>query len=434
MNNYEQKPRESGLSSSKWLFALCFLVYSAAYIARGNFAYARTTMISDGVLDVGTAGVLSAVYFGCYAVGQLINGAVADKRPPFLLVTVGLCIVAVSNAAMMLSTPASVRVLIWATNGFGQSMLWCPVFYIISNVLHSKVRFTAITVVTLCTPIGKAACAWLSGLAVSFGKWQNVFLMASSVIATVTILWVAGMLTLKKDLVIPQVGEKNNGQTTPKGEGALGLIVKSGMFFMLPAMLVYGLFLNGVVELIPSILSKEYGLSAASAALLDSLVPIIGSLGVILSNLLYIKIFKRNEMKSALFAMLISLLPMLVMFALALGKDDGYLLGRYADSALFVLTYGLVYVIQLAFGHFCVSLAPMRFTGFALAATFSGLANAVGYGGSAISSYVMSYAVERLPLWQTVLIWTACLAGASVFLIFALFKWNKFFKSIDETQ
>ena len=415
------------------MFALCFLVYSAVYIARGNFAYARTTMISDGVLDIGTAGVLSAVYFGCYAIGQLINGAAADKRPPFLLVTVGLCIIALSNAAMMLPVPALLRVFVWAVNGFGQSMLWCPVFYIISNVLHSKVRFTAITVVTLCTPIGKAACAWLSGLAVSFGKWQNVFLMASSVIAAVTILWITGVLTLRKDLVIPQTAEKISSRETHKKEGVFALLVKSGMLFMLPAMLVYGLFLNGVVELIPSILSKEYGLSAASAALLDSLVPIIGSLGVILSNLLYIKLFKRNEMKSALFVMFISLLPMLIMLALTLGKGEGYLLGRYADSALFVLTYGLVYVLQLSFGHFCVSLAPMRFTQFALAATFSGLANAVGYGGSAISSYVMSYAVERLPLWQTVLVWSACLAAASVFLFLALVKWNKFFKSIDET-
>ena len=82
----EEKPRVSGLSSSKWMFALCFLAYSAAYVARGNFAYARATMLENGVIDVGTAGIISAVYFGCYAVGQIINGAAADKRPPFVMV------------------------------------------------------------------------------------------------------------------------------------------------------------------------------------------------------------------------------------------------------------------------------------------------------------------------------------------------------------
>ena len=429
MNMEEIKPRESGLSSSKWMFALCFLVYSAAYIARGNFAYARSTMLAEGVIDVGTAGILSAVYFGCYAVGQLINGAAADKRPPFLLVSVGLCIIAVTNASMMFLLPPAMRVIVWALNGFGQSMLWCPVFYIISNVLHSKVRFIAITLVTLCTPVGKASCAWLSGLALSFGKWQNVFLMASSVIAAVAVLWISMSLGLKKNLVIPQKTNTPNTQNIEKSRGFAGLLLESGVLFMLPAMLVYGLFLNGVVELIPSILVKNYDLSSSGAALLDSLIPILGSLGVLVANLLYLKVFKRNDMSSALFVMTVSLVPLVVMFALTVGGNDGFLLGKYADSALFVVTYGLVYILQLSFGHFCVSLVPMKFTKFAFAATVSGLANAVGYGGSAIASYAMNYAVEKLPLWQTVLIWIVCLVLASLCLVMALVKWNKFIKT-----
>lgn len=424
----EIKPRESGLSSSKWMFALCFLVYSAVYIARGNFAYARSTMLADGVIDVSIAGVLSAVYFGCYAVGQLINGAAADKRPPFALVSVGLCIIAVSNAAMMLRVPSIFRILIWAINGFGQSMLWCPVFYIISNVLHPKVRFTAITVVTLCTPVGKAACAWLSGLAISFGRWQNVFLMSSSVIAAVAILWISMSLSLKKNLVVPKKGAEGEAEKNERTRGILGLLVESGVIFMLPAMLVYGLFLNGVVELIPSILVKSYGLSSAGAALLDSLIPILGSLGVLISNILYLKVFKRNDMVSALCVMAASLLPMLVMLVLTLGGNGDFLIGKYADSAMFVVTYGLVYILQLSFGHFCVSLVPMRFTKFAFAATVSGIANAIGYGGSAIASYAMNYAVEKLPLWQTVIVWIACLGVATVFLTLSVVKWNRFVK------
>lgn len=427
----EKKPRESGLSSSKWLFALCFLVYSAVYIARGNFAYARSTMLADGVIDVGSAGILSAVYFGCYAVGQLINGAAADKRPPFLLVSIGLCVISVTNAAMTLPVPSAFRIIIWAINGFGQSMLWCPIFYIISNVLHSKVRFTAITVVTLCTPVGKASCAWLSGLAISGGKWQNVFFMASSVIAVVAVLWISVYLGLRKDIVLPITSNDEVIKSAEKSRGLFGLLLESGVLFMLPAMLVYGLFLNGVVELIPSILVKNYDLSSTGAALLDSLIPILGSLGVIVANVLYLKVFKRNDMKSALFVMAVSLLPMLVMLALTLGKNDGFLFGKYVDSAMFVVTYGLVYILQLSFGHFCVSLVPMRFIKFAFAATVSGIANAIGYGGSAIASYAMNYAVERLPLWQTVIVWIGCLSAASAFLMVALVKWNKFVKNMS---
>ena len=427
METNEKKPRDSGLASSKWMIALCFLVYSSAYIARGNFAYARTTMIEEGVIDVGVAAVLSAVYFGCYAVGQLVNGAAADKHSPFVLVSIGLVSIAITNASMMLPLSPYVRIVVWGLNGLAQSMLWCPIFYIISNVLHSRVRYFAITIITLTTPLGKASCAWLSGVAIGFGRWQYIFLMASSVILLSGVLWISFCLARRKDFVVDRTPAVP-AEDEKKGNGLFGLLFKSGVVFMLPAMLVYGLFLNGVTELVPSILHGSYGLSSSSAAFLDSFIPLLGSLGVLVANLLYFKVFKQNDMKSAFFVMTFSLLPMAVMLSLALGGKGGYLIGQYADSIIFVVTYGAVYILQLSFGHYCVSLVPMKFSKFALAATVSGVANAVGYGGSAIASYAMNYAVAGLELWQTVLIWIACLLAASVFLMLALIKWNKFVK------
>ena len=64
--------------------------------------------------------------------------------------------------------------------------------------------------------------------------------------------------------------------------------------------------------------------------------------------------------------------------------------------------------------------------GFAMAATVSGLVNAINYGGSAISTYGMSYAVESLPLYVTVIIWMACVVLACAFLYFAQRKWTSF--------
>ena len=424
----EQKSCESRLSSSKWLFALCFLVYSAAYVARGNFAYARSTMLAEGILTEGISGILSAVYFGCYALGQIINGAAADRRPPFVLVGIGLSIVAVANAAMMLSVPAPVRIIIWALNGFGQSMLWCPIFYIISNVLNPKFRFTAITLISLTTPLGKASCAWISGFAISLGKWQNIFLASSSLIAVSVILWISMSLGLRKNLVVPQEISKKDNPSIEKKRGLFGLLLESGVIFMLPAMLVYGLFLNGVTELMPSILSSQYSLSSDAAAYLDSFIPILGSMGILVANLLYIKIFNRNDMKSAAFVMAISVIPLIVMLLLTCGGNGVFRFGRYTDSVILVATYGLVYILQLSFGHFCVSLVPVKFSGFAYAATVSGIANAIGYGGSAIASYAMNFAVEKLPLWQTVVIWIVCLGAATSFMIPAFMKWNQFAK------
>ena len=169
----------------------CWLVYACSYVARGNFSFARSLMIEGAVIGAGLAGTISAVYFICYAVGQLVNGALADRLSPFLMVSLGLGVVAVSNAAMTMSRSASLFCVLWGLNGFGQSMLWSPVFFIISNALNHKVKFFAVTVISLCTPAGKTASGLLSGLALRGGRWESVFYMASIVVAAVSILWIA---------------------------------------------------------------------------------------------------------------------------------------------------------------------------------------------------------------------------------------------------
>ncbi|MBQ9692435.1 MAG: MFS transporter, partial [Clostridia bacterium] len=243
----------------------CFIAYSCAYIARGNFSFARTLMIDGGIIDAGEAGILSAVYFICYALGQVVNGVIADRRSPFVMVIIGLSVVAASNLAMPFLSAAPIAMIIfWGINGVGQSMLWSPVFFIISNVLNTKIRFTAITLISICTPAGKISCAVLSGLSLITEKWQNVFYMASFVIAAVLLLWTAVYLSVKKDAVAQYPENKPAEELrADKAHHSFGkLIIASGTLIMLPALAIYGLFLNGVVELIPSILSGQYHLSS----------------------------------------------------------------------------------------------------------------------------------------------------------------------------
>ena len=434
--NTENKKRETGIKVSKLLLLCCFIAYSCAYIARGNFSFARTLMIDGGIISVGEAGIMSAVYFICYALGQVVNGVIADRKSPFIMVVIGLSVVIVSNLAMPFLAGAPIAMIVfWGINGMGQSMLWSPVFFIISNVLNSKVRFMAVTLISICTPAGKISCSVLSGLSLITDKWQNVFYMASFVIAAVMVLWVAVYLSVKKD-VIAQYPEKKSeeNETVSENKYSFGkLIVMSGTLIMLPALAIYGLFLNGVVELIPSILSGQYHLSSSVAALLESIVPLIGVSGVFLCNFVYLKIFKKNEMRSAAFLMSVCVLPMIVLLVFTLGLEKGgYLVSQYFDAVVFVVTYGVIYILQLAYGHLVISLVPMRYSKFGLAATMTGLNNAVNYGGSAIATYGMSYAVEILPLWQTVGIWLICLVVAAVFLFLSSIKWTKFSKEAFE--
>ena len=386
--------------------------------------------MDEGMIDAGIAGTISAVYFICYASGQIFNGILADRKSPFIMVMIGLSVVVGSNMAMTIGgQPAWLLIVWWGINGLGQSMLWSPVFFIVSNILHSKVKFTAITLISVCTPAGKTSCALLSGLALTSGKWQSVFYAASLVIATVLVLWVAIYLSVKKEIIVRRPNPSAEGEQGKKEKAPFGrLIIASGMILALPSLMIHGLFLNGVTEVIPSILTKEYSLTPSASALLDSIIPVVGVFGVFFCNFIYFKLCKRNEIKCANILMALNIIPVVIMLVLAFALSSGFLTSKLGDAVIFVITYGLIYILQLGFGHAIISLLAMRYAKFGLAATMTGLLNAVNYGGSAIATYGMSYAVESLPLWQTVIIWLGCLVFAFVFLTLAQGRWTRFSK------
>ena len=438
MNNERKRfsVGETSNSTSRWIFLICFLVYCVSYIARGSFSFVRTTMIDSGALTEGIAGAISAAYFIFYALGQLVNGFLGDRVSPFVMVTSGLCIVVASNLLMTISQPEGLYILWWGINGYGHSMLWSPVFFVLSNLINLKMRTFALTAISICAPVGKIASALVSGAVISMGKWQNVFFTVSMIASAVLILWITRYLTLSKRIFINSYKDDcNNGNEekvefaetkNKKSIGLLPILVASGLIIMLPSMLVHGLFYNGVVELIPTILYTEYSMTPTMAAVIEIIIPIMSIAGVFSANFVYYKLFKQNDMKSASFMMGITLVPIGIMLLLGVFKRDGYMIGQYADAIIFVTTYALVYLFQFGFNHIAIVLMPAKFARFSYSSTISGIANAINYGGSAISTYGMTYALLKLELWQTVLIWAGVLVIALALVLAAQRKWSRF--------
>ena len=283
------------MSASKWLFVICFLVYATSYIARGSFSFVRSTMLSDGAISIGVAGAISAAYFIFYAAGQLVNGFLGDRISPFLMVVVGLSIVVISNIMMTVVQPEWFYVLWWGINGYGHSMLWSPVFFILSNVVNTRLRIFSLTAISVCSPLGKIMSALVSSASLSDGKWQRVFFVVSMITVGVLLVWVTRYVTLigrgqigvAEDLI--KSNENDSKEDTAKRR-ILPLLITSGVAIMLPAMLVHGLFYNGVVELIPTILSDQYGMSASMAAIVDIIIPIMSIAGVFSANFVYLQL------------------------------------------------------------------------------------------------------------------------------------------------
>ena len=315
-------------------------------------------------------------------------------------------------------------------------MLWSPIYFLLSNVINQKTRVFALTAISISSPLGKITSAIVSSLSLSKGRWQSVFFSVTVISASVMLLWVAGYISLKKNIILPEnkVEIKQNNAQKKRNKGIFAILALSGIAIMLPSMFVHGLFYNGVVELMPTILYEQYSMSASMAAILEIIIPVLSIAGVFLANFVYYKIFKQHDIRSAAFLMGISLVPIGIMLLLALFRPNSYLIGQYPDAIIFVMTYALAYLFQFAFNHIVIVLLPVRFAKYSCSSTVSGIANAINYGGSAISTYGMTYALMKLPLWQTVVIWGAVLAVATVFVGLAQKRWGRFICAIKNEE
>lgn len=424
------------MSISILLFIVCCLVYATAYIGRINYSTAISAMQANNVLTEDIAGIVSAIYFVAYASGQFINGILADKKSPFFLITIGLALIVLAEVAMFtIYTPNFLMIIWWGINGFGQSMLWTPIYYIINNALNPRLKYKAITLIALTTPIGKISGYALSGLSLNIGGWKGVFVMASMVMAISLVIFLTYYIVNNKKIIM-QVNPRRVKETgTPKkNEHPLfKLIITSGFVIIFPALIVHGLFLNGAAEWIPTILTKTYYMKEADSSFISIIIPIVGLVGVFVGEYISFHVFKGDEMKSSIFFMVISLVAVLVLYVLTF--NVGGFFGYVGEAIVFTAMYGILYMAQLAINHLLISFAPMHFNSLGFAASVSGIANAINYGGSAISTYGIGVAMENNMTPNTLmLIWVICLVVAILSLVISLKPWKKFSSTVGKME
>lgn len=106
---------------------MCYIAYTAIYVARLNLSMAAPQMMEQSVISASQVGVLNGVFFVVYAIGRLISGKIGDRISPAVMITTGLAACGVSNVLFSLFPPFPALVAFWSLNAFSQSMLWSSV-------------------------------------------------------------------------------------------------------------------------------------------------------------------------------------------------------------------------------------------------------------------------------------------------------------------
>ena len=127
-------PATSSFRLAQWRMLLaamfCYLFF---YTGRQTFGFAIPGMQAEFGLTKETLGWISAAMLWAYAIGQAINGNLADKFGGRKIMTLGAVLSCGANWVTSFATGFASLILPWGVNGYLQALGWAPGSRLLSN-------------------------------------------------------------------------------------------------------------------------------------------------------------------------------------------------------------------------------------------------------------------------------------------------------------
>ncbi len=253
----------------------CVVAYTVAYINRLNLSAALGGIGAAMGLAEAQTGLLQTAFAMVYAAGQLVNGMIADRTPPYRHMLLGIAGYSVCNLLMGAATSYAMLFVLCLFNGAFQSMLWTPIVRMVAYFYPvAQVREKANTILSLTMVLGHLIAWSISGsLSASLG-WRFSFLIPGCI----GLAALASCRFLLRDCR----GVRSHAKRTANAQrGGVGrVLAASGFFYLLACCLLYGFVRDGIVTWAPQKLTAM-GSGSAQGVLSSLLIPLINVLGVL---------------------------------------------------------------------------------------------------------------------------------------------------------
>lgn len=401
------------------LFSLCFIAYMFSYFGRYDFSACQNAMMTEGIIDLASASLMSSAYFICYGAGQLINGAIGVRVSPKYMIACGLFGVGAANALMGICPWRAGLVVIWGLNGIFNSMLWSPIIRAFSEWLDEPSRQRAGADISLTIPLGTVGSYIIPSLALAVRSWRAVFYITGALIAACGVVWLAGLGSLSGYIakMDENAAEERKKRAAAPGRSTRGLTPAVFIATGLPAVAVAAVF-NGalkeaVIQWIPQLFVSRFGMSDSTAALIATCVPLLGIAGPYLAIWINGR-FTHNECFTAAMLYGISFTGLLILSLTGLHRT-------LPSVILIAVSVAAMWGVNTAF----LTYLCYHFGGMGISSAVSGTLNCFIFFGSALSSELYGRSGAGLGWTATVYIWCATAAAAVAASVIAGFVWNK---------
>lgn len=380
---------------------LCSVIYFMSYVSRINLSAVFVAVTESGYAAKEAVALALTVCSVTYGAGQLVSGFLGDKFKPHNLIFTGFIITALMNMAVGTIGGNSV-VLLWAVNGFAQSLMWPPLVKIMSEKLCEDDYKKAVVKVSWGSSCGTIAVYLLAPIIIKTLTVRFVFVISSVLAVVMSIVVKAAFdknALFKVDNVIKgKVRVSEAGETKVFSKSAAALLA-----LLMLAILCQGALRDGVTNWTPTYISEIFNLDSSLSILTSVILPIFSVISFTFVSYINRK-FVKNELVCAG-----------VVFGI--GAISGALLlligGKSVVAALVLLALlvGSMHGVNLIL----VCMTPAYFARYGKVSFVSGLINSSTYVGAAVSTYGIALFTESFGWNKTVVLWVGiALVGTAI--------------------
>lgn len=355
----------------------CYLFF---YTGRHNFGWAAKGMAADLHIPYATIGWISFSMLLGYSIGQLINGNLADRFSARLMVTVGAYLSIMTNIAISFSNSATMIMLLWALNGYFQSMAWAPGAKLINNWWSEKERGKAFGFYTMAAGLSSVVTYLLSIILLQQGyEWRMLFRLP----VLLLLISATAFLIIARDKPAVKIDSSASLASSVSWIEQYRMVLRNRKFmvtslgFGFESMARYGLIFWVPVHYLGNNWKDNPG-----NLWVTFLLPLGMAAGALTFGMLSDSLFKKDRIKAISFGMFVSAVISILIY---ISPADNLLLG----GALMLLAGFFVYGPQACFWPLSPDLLGSSLTG-----TGIGFMNMTGYLFAAFGEPLLGYIID----------------------------------------
>lgn len=380
--------------------------YALYYVCRLSMGVMKQPLIDAGLLNATQLGIIGACLYWVYAVGKLVNGFLADGANIKRFMATGLIISSVVNLLMGIIGASAVGAgvsstvifvsfaVMWAINGWAQSMGAPPAIIALSRWFPLKVRGTYYGFFSASHNLGEGlSFIFVGSIVAAFGwKWGFFGAAIAGVVGILLILLffhdtpeskglppievLAGEKTQEELDAERSVNDSKEDQQAETRRIQRAVIKNPGVWILALSSAFMYMSRYAINEWGTIFLQEARGYELKEAAAIIGLNPIFGIIGTVISGWLSDVIFKGDRKYPAFVA------GILEAIALALFLFGG---GSKWVIILSMILFGIAIGVLIAFigGLMAIDLVPRKATGAAL-----GIVGIASYAAAGIQNVV----------------------------------------------